>query len=603
MADPAVLLVGVKGYADVGSALRFARPGDVIEIAPGTYDGEVVVDKAVEVRPKRGAGTVTLTAATGNTLMVLADATVRDLTVVGSGWNWAAVEVVGQGVNPKISNCDIRAPHSVGVRVRGGASPAVADCRIGPASQGLRVEAAKGFYKRCTFSDVLVGSVIAKTGASPTVLNCAFDGPGRQAAVATDHGTVLTLGECEIAGGSVTATEGGHVAIADCAIHGGGPALEIADGGVLHARNIRIAGTSPEGILISGGNGVFTDCRITGTHGPAVWMTDGEARFERCEAIDSDRAGFLVVGGAGEFLGCVAHNNADQGFSIYTAVELTECGSYGNGRPDDVGSRNSGFGVSGGTATFAKCAAEDNRSRGFEAFAETTSTACRSVDNDLEGEIDAHPDGPAQHVVRVRTYAQLKQAFHNASPGDTVELEPGMYRCVDQIRIPAGVEVRPAAASADSVRLIAKRNHPVVISDAATLRDITVHAEYQTAVTITGAGNSALLDGCKITAKGGIAVKVVKGATPTLRDCRIGPAQEGLVVRDAGGHYERCTVTATPEPVVVSNSVGLEFSDCVVKPKKGKRVSVSGMNPPLTLTGNRLMGTVQAGRHATVRAG
>ncbi|ONI85358.1 hypothetical protein ALI144C_13785 [Actinosynnema sp. ALI-1.44] len=883
MTKPAVLLVGGDGYADVGSALRFARSGDVIEIAPGTYDGEVVIDKAVEVRPSEGAGTVTLTAATGNTLMVLADAAIHDLSLVGSGWDWAAIEVAGRNVYPSISNCDIRAPHSVGIRVRGGADPLVADCRIGPAAHGLRVEAAAGFYERCAFFDVALESVIAMAGATPTVLNSAFTGPGRQAAVATDRDTVLTLSECEIAGGSVTATGNGSVTITDSVIHGGGPALEITDDGVLHAHKVRIIGTAPEGILISGGDGVFTECRITGTQGPAVWMTAGKARFEHCEAIDSDRAGFLVVGGAAEFLECVAHNNADQGFSFYTAVELTRCSSYGNGRPDGVGvaspdplavperntprppalrakppapqprppvpkakpsstrrqdtvrrvgtdgyptisaaidaaragdtieiepgtytedsitvekplticaagepgsvhlrhspgiplqltanatvrgiavsneasrakiaridgdgveavfdqctfsgsgslgvlvmdgaratftrcdvhgsgvevmedrstadlrdctitnatdaaltvhsgsrmeltnvlvrggnkglmlsggtvaatgltiadtraegiqvhggtgvftdcetvgamangvwiadgtaefehctaigSRQSGFSVSGGTATFTRCTAKDNRSMGFKTLDKATFVACRSLDNGDEDEIGVQPDGPGPHVLRARTYAELKQTLRNASPGDTIELEPGRYRCVDRVRIPAGVEVRPAE-STGTVRLVAKY-HPIVISGSATLRNILIYAEYQTAVTITGVGNSTLLDGCQITATDGIAVKVAKGATPTLRDCKIGPAKQGLVVRGAGGHCERCTFTATPEPVTVSDSVGLRFSDCVVRAVKGKQVAVTRKNPPLALTGDRLAGTVETGRHATVRA-
>jgi hypothetical protein len=52
-------------------------------------------------------------------------------------------------------------------------------------------------------------------------------------------------------------------------------------------------------------------------------------------AIDGHRE----MGGEAEFIRCVAHNNAGQGFSLLTSARLTECGSFGNGEPHDVGQR------------------------------------------------------------------------------------------------------------------------------------------------------------------------------------------------------------------------------------------------------------------------
>ncbi|MGW4208825.1 right-handed parallel beta-helix repeat-containing protein [Lentzea sp. NPDC004789] len=865
--NPEVLLVGKRGFADVAAALRSALPGDVIELAPGEYDGEVVVDVPIELRPQKGPGTVTLSAGTGNTLMLLADATVRDLTVVGRAWGAAAVEISGP-VAPRILDCEVRAPGHTGIRVRSGARPEVSSCRIGPALHGLRVESAAGEYRRCEFTGTALESVIATAGAEARVTDSRFVRQGGHAAVAVDRETVLSLHRNNFEGGPVAAVRaggGGRIEIAESAFHdGGGPALEVDDDGVVHADRIRVAGTGSEGVLVSGGDGWFTACRFTGTHGPAVWMTGGRARFEDCEAIDADRAGFLVVAGAAEFVRCVAHNNAGQGFSLLTEATLTECSSFGNGQPDDVGQRpvgrrpvepvapprpgpavrrvglngyrtvgaaindsvagdvieiepgeyeealgldkpvelraagkpgsvrltsgrddvlrlradvtvrgialsgsiwvdddvvavferceisegrvTSGHGsavtlrecrlraalavsgaltmagctvtgsgvevtrkecvadlrdcvfdgatgtaidiadgrvvitdvrvtraqtglalyngtvaasgltiadtgfrgievyggmsaftscaitgagtagvvVSGGVTTFeqcqvvgshfagftivegtarlTRCLAEDNQEQGFEFFAGAQATAveCDSTGNGIPDGISAAKRNPGR-LVRVGDVQALKQALEKAVAGDVIEIAPGSYRRIDGLRIRREVEVR-AADGPGTVRLAVSR--PVVLSAAATLRDLRIRTSHVPALIVRKEGNAPLIERCEFTTNDTATVEIANGARPAFRECTINTTQRGLVVRGAGGRYERCRFVGGREPVVVTDSTGAEFLDCEigVGGNEGARVVVGGKGVRLAGGSHRLLsGSVQRGDSATVR--
>lgn len=857
--QPGVLLVGKGGFADVAAALRSARPGDVIELEPGEYDGEIVVDVPIELRPKMGRGTVTLSAGTGNTLMLLADATVRDLTVVGRVWGAAAVEIAGP-VAPRILDCEVRAPGHIGIRVRSGARPEVSSCRIGPALHGVRVESAAGEYLRCEFTDTALESVIAAAGAEPRVVDSRFVRQGGYAAVAVGRETVLSLHGNDFEGGSVRAGDGGRIVVTDSTFHdGAGPALEVDDDGVLHANNIRVADIGSEGVLVSGGEGRFTACRFTGTHGPAVWMTGGRARFEDCEAIDADRAGFLVVGGAAEFVRCVAHNNAGQGFSLLSEVTLTECSSFGNGQPDDVGQRpvgpaapsrtgpavhrvghggyptvraavdaaNAGdaieiepgeyeetldfdmplefraigepgsvrltsddlpvlnlggdvtvrgitlsgeiwvayeisavfekceisgrgvsssedsaitlrechlsssvtvdgaltmvgctmteFGVSvtdetcvvdlrdcvfdeivdtstaihisggrvaitnvkvnrarnglqlhrgtvvasgltitdvtkhgiqvfggsgdftscvitgaehegvlvwGGVSTFQQCAAVDglsagfhlrggtarlteclakgNRYKGFDFHrdAQATAMACDSIGNGIPDGIGATPQGSGR-VVRVGNVAELKKALEKAVAGDVIEIAPGNYRRIDGLRVQRAVEVR-AADGPGTVQLAVSR--PIVVSAAATLRGIRIRGNFIPGLIVRTAGGTALIERCEIITSDGATVEIADGARPTFRDCEINAGKRGVVLRGAGGRYERCRFVGGPEPVLVVSSTNAVFLDCEIRPGKndGTRVEVDGAG--LALGHDRLLsGSVQYGDSVTVR--
>ncbi|MEV6239823.1 right-handed parallel beta-helix repeat-containing protein [Lentzea sp. NPDC051838] len=442
---------------DLPALLRSARPGDVIELPPGHYEGEFVVGQPVELRPLSGPGTVTLSSSTGNTLMLLADATVRDLTVVGKAWGAAAIEVAGR-VMPKISNCDISAPDHIGVRVRAGARPEFSGCRIGQALHGVRVESAGGEFRRCEFADSGLASVVAAPGADVLVADCRFVRSGGHAVFAEQRGTI-TLRDNDFEGGSVAAIKSsGRVEVAGGVVHGGGgSALEI-EGGVLRADSVRVENVGAEGVLVSGGEGVFTSCRFTGTHGPAVWMMGGKARFDLCEAIDSDRDGFLVVGGEAAFFRCAAHNNAGQGFSLLQKASVLQCDSFGNGRPDEI-----------------------------------------------SDPLVVTPPAPPFRIGPAGFHS-IYDAIEAARPDDVIEIDPGEY--VEAVSLDKPVEIRPAGEPG-SVRLSAGETHVLTLSGGVVLRDLVLSGS----IWVPG---EAELRSCKIETG---RVQSNSDSSLSLRDC------------------------------------------------------------------------------------
>ncbi|MFS8096208.1 right-handed parallel beta-helix repeat-containing protein [Lentzea alba] len=458
-----VLLVGDGGFADLPAALRSARPGDVIELAPGHHDGEVVVDKPVELRPQQGPGTVTLSSSTGNTLMLLADATVRELVIIGNAWGAAAVEVTGP-IAPKLVECEVRAPSHIGIRVRANAKPEVLDCRIGPALHGLRVESAGGEYWGCVFTDTGLDSITAAVGSDFTVADCRFTRQGGHAVVA-QRGAVIMLHKNDFEGGPVAAIKvsGGRAEVWESTVHGGaGPAFEI-EHGVLRADRTRVESVGGEGVLISGGQVLFAATRFTGTHGPAVWMMAGRARFDECEAIDSDRDGFLVVGGQAEFVRCVAHNNAGQGFSLLQRVSLTDCSSFGNGSPDEVGQ----------TGLFPRT---------------STGAGVRRVG----------PNG----------YRTISEAVEAAEAGDVIEIEPGEYR--EGVGSNKALDLR---AVGEPVRVICENDFVLSLGGDVTAAGIA----FTGAVWLTN-GITAVFENCEF---GGPTVSSGRGGAVTFQNCHL----------------------------------------------------------------------------------
>ncbi len=512
--------VHVGTAAELAAALRSAYPGDVIELARGVYDGEVVVDKPVELRGQPGA---TLTAGTGNTLMLLADATIRDLTIIGNAWGAAAVEV--SGAAPRIIGCEVRAPGHIGIRVRGGARPIVEETRIGPALHGLCVESAGGTYDHCVFTDTTLESVIAALGADPLLTDCGFEQQGGHAVVAVDRATSITLRYNDIEAGPVAAVRasGGRITVLDTTVHGGaGAALEVDDDGTLRADRVRVENAGAEGVLVGGGQALITSCRFTGTHGPAVWMTDGRARFEGCEAIDSDQDGFLVVGGEAEFVRCVAHNNAGQGFALLQQVTITRCSSFGNGRPDGVGQQ-----------------------------AVELSSGARGT----------------LRTVGVSGYRTVQAALDAAADGDVIELEPGEY--VETLGIDKAVEVRPSGKPG-SAKLISTEGEVLGLGAGVTLRDLIVSG------TLIAPDNALVaLEGCELI---GGPFYTGTGGGLTFRDCQV-----RMPVTASGAlSMTGCTVTGARGVTVMYEECVVEIRDCRFEDVGDTAVSIN--NGRVTMT-------------------
>ncbi|NIM07320.1 MAG: hypothetical protein GTO55_11610 [Armatimonadetes bacterium] len=81
-------------YATIGEAVAAASDGDIINVSPGTYTENIVVDKPVSIRGVKGANVTAVTGAVLSTDPVIqiksSDVTVSGFTISGGTRRWAA---------------------------------------------------------------------------------------------------------------------------------------------------------------------------------------------------------------------------------------------------------------------------------------------------------------------------------------------------------------------------------------------------------------------------------------------------------------------------------------------------------------------------------
>ncbi|MFU8874411.1 right-handed parallel beta-helix repeat-containing protein [Micromonospora sp. SL4-19] len=464
-----MLRVGDGGFRDIGSAVRAARDGDVIEIIGGTYIEQVEIDKMIELRPVEGTGAVGL-AHNDGPLTLRAHATVRGLIVaVGDDGSGDALVIEGAGVAPLVEGCLVSTNSGAAIAVTGGAAPTIRDCRVEGSEDGLRVKGAAGRYERCEFIEPTSYGVIASGGATPTLVGCRIVQPEDDGVWAADRGTVLTVQDCVIEEASldaVSATDGGRVVLV-------GTTLRDAE---LNAVRVRDRASSAEltGCTISGrniagvtvqshGTATIADCRISGVdsgvdvsgrdatatvirtriqdaahaavtvmdrgqvtitdssvHGGSASLRadDGGTLVAENVMMDSGEWGIEVLGGEGRFTRCRVTGAAETGVFVGGGrVVLDHC--------EASDGRNAGFHLGDGDAFLTGCVAHDNRGRGFELYTRAKLTACASYANGEEDEVGVQPGAPVPDDV----------AAPSESPqGPVAEVVAGFENVVNEVR-------------------------------------------------------------------------------------------------------------------------------------------------------------------------
>lgn len=85
-------------YSTIGGAVAAASNGDIINVLPGSYPGDITVDKSVSIRGVQGAEVTFVTPlANQNGIQVIAsDVTISGFTISGAtGFNWSGILIGG----------------------------------------------------------------------------------------------------------------------------------------------------------------------------------------------------------------------------------------------------------------------------------------------------------------------------------------------------------------------------------------------------------------------------------------------------------------------------------------------------------------------------
>ncbi|TQE39936.1 AAA family ATPase [Streptomyces ipomoeae] len=310
---------GRGAHRSIASAVRAARDGDEIRIAPGEYVEQLVLDRTVRLLPEAGPehAVRVLAASPGRPVLEVAarDVRVEGIALIGQDPGLPAV-LVGAG-DLELDACDVSGGR---VEAGGDASLTLTDCRVSGAQLagvhtnttgsarltrvvvedvdgtgvviGARaaVEATEVTVRRVTGSGVRV-----RGGARAVLRECRISGPGRSGLLVEDEAAVTAL-DCRV---EETAAEGVRVLGSSARPEVPAERRESAEGGVVLAR-CEVLRTGTDAVALSGtGDALLVNCRLRDGSGPGV-SVEGESRAELVDCqVDRAHGSGLVARGTG----------------------------------------------------------------------------------------------------------------------------------------------------------------------------------------------------------------------------------------------------------------------------------------------------------------
>lgn len=318
-------------YASLAAALEAAADGDVLTVAPGTYQENLVLRRAVTLRgPEGSAGSVRIAPVDGVPLTVRASAAVHDLQIEGQ--DAAAPALLVEDGAPELSDLRVVTRSAVGIEVRGAARPTVRRCTVdNPGGVGIGVlDGAGGLFEECEVVAAGQSGVSVRAGAHPRLERCRVHHASGAGLSVTGEGTGLEALGCEVyeikgAGVQIAARATAHLTdctvhrtsadgvtldtdavltLADCAIHDiPENAVDLRSRSVLTLTRSAVRGFGRNGLSVwdPGTRVDANQCEIHDSTGdyPAVWVSDGAtAVLEACRVHDVPDALFVLDRGS-----------------------------------------------------------------------------------------------------------------------------------------------------------------------------------------------------------------------------------------------------------------------------------------------------------------
>ncbi|MEU3519450.1 right-handed parallel beta-helix repeat-containing protein [Streptomyces sp. NPDC006654] len=328
-------------HRTIGQALAEAAEGALITVAPGRYEEQLDIVRAVTLAAEGGAGTVQVHAPAGSTVVVRAEAVqLSGLVLSGAdreapvldlrrgqsaldgcrieGAAWTAVLAWDEGTLAA-RGCRVTNPHGAGVVVTSRGDNVLADTEIAEVGSSAVVVAEHGRLdvRDCRLDRPRGNGVCVNGNASATVEATVVSGSGKPA-VAVEQQARATLVRVTVTGSTALdayLTSRAETTLTDCAFSGSaGQSVHIADGAAPHLRGCAVTGAARSGVQVTGGaRPRLEDCEITGTPvglhvtgaATAVTATGLVVRDAATAAVQATDAGTVelerlsVTGGAG----------------------------------------------------------------------------------------------------------------------------------------------------------------------------------------------------------------------------------------------------------------------------------------------------------------
>ncbi|HLJ55457.1 MAG TPA: right-handed parallel beta-helix repeat-containing protein [Chthonomonadaceae bacterium] len=531
-ASPPPLVVSPSEYADfrtLTEAVLGAPAHATIRVLPGTYRGQIVLDRPVTIEGVGGRGAVHVEARGGPCIVMrTSEATVRGLSVTcrpdpstpyqSHVHKYPAIDI-GQGTLT-LDDCEIVGAAAACVSIHGPeARPLLRGCRIyGGKTGGVSVsDRAAGALEDCeVFGHGGVG-VEVSGGASPHLARCAVhDCHGAGISFEAAGGRVEDCAVHANSGIGISIGAGAHPEVVRCRVFlGEQTGISIRNGGLGALHECEIHGHVLSNVIISqSANPTLTRCRIYDGHSNGVWVSQaGQGVIEECSIYGNAFAGVKVSHGGSPLLRRTTLRDGKRtGISVHerSRATLIDC--------DIAANAQSGlFAETGAQVAMRGCIVRDGRECGVWLASDAALEAC--------------------------------DIFANAGAG--VELRPGGKAELRACRIHDGAFVgvlakEGAEAILESCDVYANALPGVAIGEQSRvdLRACRIYDGKQLGVVFWDRGMGVVED-CDIhgNALGGIRIR--QGSDPLIRNCRInGNEQLGVHVSEASeGAVIDCDLT------------------------------------------------------------
>jgi SpoVK/Ycf46/Vps4 family AAA+-type ATPase len=306
-----------RSHRTIGQALAAARSGSIINVLPGEYSENVVIQVPVTITADGGRGSVVIDAHKGAAVLMASEAaTLVGLVLRSQDKEQAAVDVARGRLT--VDACDVDAEAWAGALARNGAALVMRDCHVeNRAGAGVVViENAGGSVDGCTIENIGTSAVVIGAGANPVIRNCAIR---------------------EVRGNGVCATELAAGSVEDCEISGtDGPAIALQKDSKTNIVRCRVHDVGDAGLYImSKARLTIEDCEITDTGGPGVALAEGADPLVRALRVRRARGnGVQVLGRSrGAFERCDISEIGVPGLwvgegsdPVFTDSRIADCG-------------------------------------------------------------------------------------------------------------------------------------------------------------------------------------------------------------------------------------------------------------------------------------
>jgi len=268
-----------RSHRTIAQALGAARSGSIINVMPGEYSENVVIQVPVTITADGGRGSVVIEPQRGAAVLMASEAaTLVGLVLRTRDKDQAAVDVARGRLT--VDSCDIQADAWAGALARNKAALVMRDSQVeNPTGAGVVViENAEGSLDRCTIENIGTSAVVIGAGANPVIRDCTIR---------------------DVRGNGICATERGGGSVEDCDISGtDGPAIALQKESTTNILRCRVHDVTDAGLYImSKSRLTVEDCEITDTGGPGVALADGaDPLVRRLRVMRARGHGIQVLG-------------------------------------------------------------------------------------------------------------------------------------------------------------------------------------------------------------------------------------------------------------------------------------------------------------------